>query len=154
MKLASLCYVSCDGKTLMLQRNKKADDIHHGKWNGLGGKFEPGETPEECVTREVSEESGLQIQFPRLCGLLTFPRFKDDEDWYVFVYTAEQFSGELIESSEGTLAWIDSDKLLALPLWEGDRHFLPCIEQGRFFSGKFTYREMRLVEWSMDFPRG
>jgi ADP-ribose pyrophosphatase YjhB (NUDIX family) len=81
--------------------NKKANDIHEGKWNGLGGKFEAGETPEKCVIREVYEESGLLIREPKLCGLLVFPRFKGN-DWYVFVFTADDFSGELIDSPEAS----------------------------------------------------
>ena len=80
----------------MVHRNKKVNDIQECKWNGLGGKFEPGETPEECVIREVLEESGLLIRNPKLCGLLMFPKFKGN-DWYVFVFTATEFTGELIE---------------------------------------------------------
>ena len=91
------------GMSLSLEhRNKKVNDIHEGKWNGLGGKFEAGETPEECVIREVHEESGLSIRNPKLCGLLLFPKFKGN-DRYVFVFTASDFSGELIDSPEGRL---------------------------------------------------
>ncbi len=90
---ATLCYVRTGGRTLMLHRNKKAGDIHRGKYNGLGGKLETGESPEECVKREVREESGLTLRDPRLRGVLTFPAFKDDEDWIVFVYTATSFEG-------------------------------------------------------------
>ncbi len=146
MKLATLCYLKRDGETLMLLRNKKRNDIHQGKWNGLGGKFEPGETPEECAVREVEEESGLRISNPKLCGLLTFPKFKDEEDWYVYVYTADEFDGELCESAEGQLSWIPDAELLALPLWEGDYSFLPWIEQGRFFSAKFEYKDKKLCD--------
>ena len=151
MQLATLCYIKRAGQTLMLQRVKKANDIHHGKWNGLGGKFEPGESPEECVQREVKEESGLLIEQPRLCGFLSFPQFKDGVDWYVFVYTASEFEGELIDSSEGRLEWIEDDKLLELPLWEGDHHFLPWIAQQRFFSAKFCYQNKELVEHQVVF---
>src|SRR5512139_2172360 len=101
MKMATLCYVRQSGKTLMVHRNKKANDMHLGKWNGLGGKLEPGETPEECAVREIYEESGLHVQQPVLKGLLTFPGFSNEEDWYAFVYVADQFSGELIDSPEG-----------------------------------------------------
>ena len=90
MILATLCYVKRDGHTLMIHRNKRPNDIHEGKWNGLGGKFEAGESPEDCVIREVSEESGLIIRAPHLHGILTFTNFKGN-DWYVFVYTAENF---------------------------------------------------------------
>lgn len=139
MILATLCYVKRDGKTLMVHRNKKANDIHEGKWNGLGGKFEAGETPEMCVRREVEEEAGLVIQNPRLHGLLMFPKFKGN-DWYVFVFTATEFSGELSESSpEGRLAWIEDERLTGLNLWASDHIFLPWIEAGKFFSAKFEY---------------
>ncbi len=139
MLLATLCYVKHDGKTLMVHRNKKPNDIHEGKWNGLGGKFEAGETPEECIQREIEEEAGLVIQNPHLHGLLVFTNFKGN-DWYVFVFTASEFEGQLSESSpEGRLAWIDDDKLTELNLWESDHIFLPWLAAGKFFSAKFEY---------------
>ena len=139
MILATLCYVKHNDKTLMVHRNKKPNDIHAGKWNGLGGKFEAGETPEECIRREVKEEAGLVIQNPRMHGLLMFPNFKGN-DWYVFVFTASEFEGQLSESSpEGRLAWIDDDKLTELNLWESDHIFLPWLAAGKFFSAKFEY---------------
>jgi 8-oxo-dGTP diphosphatase len=144
MLLATLCYIKHNGSTLMVHRNKKANDIHMGKWNGLGGKFEAGETPEECVIREVLEESGLLIRDPKLCGLLMFPGFKGN-DWYVFVFTANDFSGELIDSPEGILEWIPDDQVRSLNLWASDPIFMPWIEEGKFFSAKFEYQgdEMR-----------
>jgi 8-oxo-dGTP diphosphatase len=150
MILATLCYVKQDGKTLMVHRNKKPNDIHEGKWNGLGGKFEAGETPEECVWREVREEAGLVIQNPRLHGLLMFPNFKGN-DWYVFVFTAREFSGELIESPEGRLEWIDDDRLTGLTLWESDRIFLPWLEERKFFSARFEYKGDVMQEYSVSF---
>lgn len=122
----------------MLHRVKKANDMHKGKWNGLGGKFEAGETPEECIVREVQEESGLVIQDPRLHGLLLFPNFKGN-DWYVFVFTATEFTGELIESPEGQLEWIPDENLKSLNLWESDQIFFPWLENEKFFSAKFEY---------------
>src|SRR6476469_9924460 len=92
---ATLCYVQKGGKTLMLHRVKKKNDIHEGKWNGLGGKMEQGETPEECVIREVREESGLRIDQPELRAILTFPEFDGHDDWLVFLFVANRFSGEL-----------------------------------------------------------
>ena len=136
--LATLCYVKHNGYTLMVHRNKKANDMHEGKWNGLGGKFEAGETPEECVIREVYEESGLTIRNPRLCGLLMFPNFRG-MDWYVFVFTTHEFSGELIDSPEGRLEWIADGKVLELTRWESDHIFMPWIQEGKFFSAKFEY---------------
>ncbi len=151
MKLGTLCYVRKAGQTLMLFRNKKPQDFHEGKWNGLGGKLELGETPEECVRREVREESGLSICTPVLHGILTFPAFDEVDDWYVFVYTADRFAGQLIDSPEGELAWIADEKLPDLNLWAGDRIFLPWLEGGRFFSGKFVYRHGELVHHEVTF---
>lgn len=135
----------------MIHRVKKENDMHQGKWNGLGGKLDPGESPEECVIREVREESGLKISKPILKGLLTFPGFANDEDWYAFVFLAREFEGQLIDSSEGDLAWIDDQDLLELDLWEGDLIFLPWLENPGFFSGKFIYQDGRLVDHSVNF---
>jgi 8-oxo-dGTP diphosphatase len=122
----------------MPHRNKKPNDMHKDKWDGLGGKFEAGESPEECVIREIREESGLEIHKPQLHGLLLFPNFFGN-DWYVFVYTADAFSGDLIDSDEGTLKWIPDADLNGLNLWESDHIFFEWINSGRFFSAKFTY---------------
>ncbi len=146
MKLATLCYVRQNGHTLMLHRIKKADDMHAGKWNGLGGKLESGETPEECALREIEEESGLRARQPRLHGVLTFPAFSKQEDWYCFLFTVTKFEGELIDSPEGVLRWIPNDELPALNLWEGDRIFLPWLDQPHFFSGKFEYENGMLIQ--------
>lgn len=150
MILATLCYVKHNGKTLMVYRNKKPNDIHKGKWNGLGGKFEAGESPEMCVRREVEEEAGLVIHSPRLHGLLMFPNFKGN-DWYVFVYTATEFDGELIESPEGKLEWIDSERLTSLNLWESDHIFLPWIKDGKFFSARFQYEGEEMQRYDVTF---
>ena len=123
----------------MIYRNKKPNDMHEGKWNGLGGKFEPGETPEACAIREIYEESGLRVDEPELRGFLTFPAFSNDEDWYAFVFVATKFTGELIDSPEGDLHWIDDEKVLDLNLWPGDRIFLKWLAQDAFFSGRFDY---------------
>ena len=154
MKLATLCYVQKDDKTLMLHRVKRKNDIHQDKWNGLGGKFHPGETPEECVIREIKEESGLTIIQPQLKGFLTFPEFSHGEDWYVFVFVAPQFHGELIESVEGNLAWIPTAQLLNLNLWDGDKYFIEWLDKDVFFSGKFYYRDGRLVDHQMIIHNG
>jgi 8-oxo-dGTP diphosphatase len=151
MKLATLCYVRRDGKTLMVHRIKKENDMHMGKWNGLGGKFEPGETPEECAIREIYEESGLIAQNPTLKGFLTFPGFSNDEDWYAFIFVVHDFQGEISDSPEGNLAWIDDNAILDLNLWEGDRLFIPWLERPGFFSAKFVYRQGRLEEHEVAF---
>ena len=150
MLLATLCYLKRDGCTLMVYRNKKAHDIHQGKWNGLGGKFEPGESPEECVKREVLEESGLQIREPKLHGLLMFLAFKGN-DWYVFVFTAREFEGELIDSPEGELAWIPDEKLTSLNLWPSDQIFFPWLEKDKFFSAKFIYKGDEMQRYEVSF---
>lgn len=151
MKLAVLCYLEKEGKTLMLHRVKKADDYHEGKWNGLGGKFEQGETPEECAKREVLEESGFLMQEPKLKGLITFPMFDKKDDWYVFIYTCDKFTGSLIDSPEGNLEWIPNDKVSELNLWEGDKIFLNWIYQDKFFSAKFIYDNGRYINHEVIF---
>ncbi|MEG8990744.1 8-oxo-dGTP diphosphatase [Ignavibacteria bacterium 4148-Me] len=151
MQLATLCYVIDKDKTLMLHRIKKKNDVHEGKWNGLGGKFEHGETPEECVIREVKEESGLLIKNPKLHGFITFPMFDGKKDWYVFLFTAREFEGNLIDSHEGFLKWIPNDKLLELNLWEGDKIFIPWLFQDKFFSAKFIYENGTLKSYNVKF---
>ena len=148
---ATLCYVRSNGRTLMMHRNKKEGDVHRGKWNGLGGKLDAGESPEECVIREIREESGLTILEPRLRGVLTFPAFKPGEDWLVFLYTVTKFEGEVGVCAEGDLEWVSDERLAELPLWEGDRIFLPWLDQERFFSGKFTYLDGRLARHEVSF---
>jgi 8-oxo-dGTP diphosphatase len=115
-----------------------------------GGKFEAGETPEECVIREIYEESGLSIHNPNLCSLLMFPKFKGD-DWYVFVYTASDFTGELIDSPEGKLEWIPDEKVLGLNLWESDHIFMRWIREGKFFSAKFDYKGNKMISYDIVF---
>lgn len=151
MQLATLCYLMDGERTLMLHRIKKKNDVHEGKWNGLGGKFEPGETPEECAIREIKEESGLLMKNPRMHGLITFPMFDGKKDWYVFLFTASKFEGELIDSQEGKLGWIPNEKLLNLNLWEGDRIFIPWLFQEKFFSAKFIYENGIYISHSVDF---
>ena len=151
MKVATLCYIRQAGKTLMVHRVKKENDMHAGKWNGLGGKLEPGETPEECAAREIREESGLVIANPLLKGILTFPTFDGDEDWYAFVFLVREFQGHLTDSPEGVLRWIRDDELLGLDLWAGDRIFLPWLERAGFFSGKFIYHEGELIDHHVTF---
>jgi len=151
MILATLCYIRKDGKTLMLLRNKKENDIHEGKWNGLGGKFEAGESPEDCVIREVKEESGLKIKAPKLHGVISFPKFDGKNDWYTFIYSAKEYEGEIIDSREGELYWIDDDKVLNLNLWEGDKIFLKWIYEDKFFSAKFIYVDGKLQDYVVSF---
>ena len=151
MKLATLCYIQKDGKTLMLYRNKKENDYHEGKWNGLGGKFEPGESPEECAVREIEEESGLIVKNIKMKGFITFPMFDGKEDWYVFAFVIDEFEGELIDSPEGQLEWIPNDKLKELNLWEGDQIFIPWLFQEKFFSAKFNYEYGKFLDYTVEF---
>ncbi len=149
--MTTLCCIKKLGKTLMLHRIKKAADVHQGKWNGLGGKFLPGESPEECVIREVKEESGYSIKNPKLHGFLTFPGFKEGQDWQMFIFTATEFGGAQIECDEGKLEWIADEKLKELALWEGDYLFLDWLKQNRFFTGKFVYEDKKLISHSVLF---
>lgn len=152
--VATLCYLQRDDHTLMLHRNKKPNDVHEGKWNGLGGKAEAGESPEQCVIREVLEESGLHISNPRLHGIITFPLFDGANDWYVFVFTASEFSGQLINSPEGTLEWIPNTRLFDLPLWEGDYIFMRWLRRADFFSARFAYQDGHLQSHEVSFYPG
>jgi 8-oxo-dGTP diphosphatase len=154
MKLATLCYVKDSNKTLMLQRAKKPNDVHEGKWNGLGGKLETDESPRECAIREVYEESGLHVEELELKGVLTFPSFANEEAWYVFVYVITKWNGVLQESSEGSLHWIRNEDLLHLPLWEGDKYFLPYLNTPGVFTGKFTYEDGVLTDFTLEHSKG
>nr|UWI50857.1 8-oxo-dGTP diphosphatase [Clostridioides difficile] len=156
MKLTTICYIEKDGKTLMLYRNKKKDDVHEGKYVGVGGKFEQGETPEECIIREVKEETGLTLKSLTYKGLITFPKFKDEEDWYMFLYFSDEFEGVLSEQDlddckEGKLLWVDNDKIFDLNMWEGDRLFLDWAKKGKIFSAKITYDNGKLKDYSVNF---
>lgn len=134
--LSTLVYVRSEGRTLMI---RKARGHQKGMWNGLGGKFEPGETPEECARREVREEAGLEVGELRLHGVITFPLFDSENDWYVFVFSSRDFEGQPASTDEGDLHWIRDELVPELELHEGDRIFLPWLEDDRFFSAKFVY---------------
>ena len=151
MKIATLCYVRQAGKTLMVHRIKKANDMHEGKWNGLGGKLEPGETPEECSIREIQEESGLRVKHQTFKGMITFPGFANDEDWYTYIFVIDDFEGELIDSPEGRLEWINDAELFTLNLWDGDKVFLRWLDRQGFFSAKFIYKDGCFIDYTVDF---
>jgi 8-oxo-dGTP diphosphatase len=153
MKLATLCYV-IDKKTqstLMIHRVKKKNDYHEGKWNGLGGKFEQGESPEECAIREIEEESGLKVKSVEMKGFISFPMFDGKDDWYVFLFTADDFEGALIDSPEGNLEWIANKNLTKINLWDGDKIFIPWLYQDKFFSAKFNYENGKYISHKVFF---
>ena len=130
----------------MMFRNKKENDVHQGKWNGIGGKCFVGESPDSCVNREFQEETGLTLVTPKMRATLTFPGFRKEEDWVVFLYTATQFIGTLIDDcNEGDLKWVPSDEVIGLPMWEGDAHFLKKLETEPYFTGTIIYQNKKLV---------
>ena len=150
MILSTLCYIEKDGCWLMLHRTKKKNDINHDKWLGIGGKFEEGESPEECLLREVREETGLTLTDYRFRGLVTFVSDEAPTE-YMHLFTATGFTGTLRECDEGTLEWIPIGEVDLLPLWQGDRQFLSLLRQeGPFFSLKLEYWGDRLVGASRD----
>ncbi len=124
--LTTLAYLEKDGRYLMLYRNKKKNDINEGKWIGVGGHLEEGETPESCLLREVYEETGLTLTRYRRRGDVFF-HFEGALNEVMYLYTADGFTGELKECDEGELEWIEKDRLPALPMWEGDRIFFDLI---------------------------
>lgn len=144
----TLCYIEKDNAWLMLHRVRKKNDISHDKWIGVGGKFEENETPEECLLREVKEETGLTLTKFRLRGVITF--LSDQyEGEYMYLYTATEYTGELAECDEGNLEWIPKDRVTELPIWEGDKLFFQELDRDRgFFSMKLRYEGELLAESS------
>lgn len=148
--LTTLCYIENDGKYLMMHRTKKKHDINKDKWVGIGGHFEADESPEECLLREAKEETGLTLLAWKLRGIVTFICDRCQTE-YMFLYTADAFTGELIECSEGSLEWIEKSKVCSLPVWEGDDIFLRLIEKDApFFSLKLRYEGDALKEAVLD----
>ena len=143
MKLTTLCYIEKDDKYLMIHRIKKKHDVNKDKWIGIGGKFERGESPEDCILRETKEETGLTLTSYRLRGVLTFMYNDDDAEMeYIFLYTADGFTGELADCNEGTLEWVPKTEINSLNLWEGDRIFHRLLdEEAPFFSLKLRYQD-------------
>ena len=141
----SLCYIYRGDEVLMLHRTLKKNDLNHDKWIGLGGKFEDGESPEDCVLREVREETGLILTSWRYRGIITFVNDLYETE-YMHLFTADGFEGEMTACDEGEPAWIRKDKLNTLPQWEGDRIFLKLLEEDApFFSLKLVYSGDRLL---------
>lgn len=153
--VATLGYVlSADGKCcLMVHRNARPGDNHLGKYNGLGGKLEPDEDVMTGMRREIREEAGIECLSLRLRGTISWPGFgKNGEDWLGFVFLVDAFSGEPPASNaEGDLHWVALDQMADLPLWEGDRHFLPLVfdEDPRPFHGVMPYRHGQMLSWAV-----
>ncbi len=145
--LTTLCYVESEGKYLLMHRNRKEHDVNHDKWIGIGGHFKENESPDECLLREVKEESGLSLTSYRLRGIVSFISDLYDNE-YMFLYTASSFEGTLrTECDEGELTWYDKDKIFNLSLWQGDRIFLRLLEsEGECFSLKLVYAGETLTE--------
>lgn len=148
--LTTLCYIEKDGRYLMMHRVKKAHDINKDKWVGIGGHFEADESPEECLLREAREETGLTLTEYKQRGIITFMSDRWQTE-YMFLYTASAYEGEIGECNEGTLEWIDKEKVYELPLWEGDKIFFRLLEEQRpHFSLKLRYVGEALVEAVLD----
>lgn len=149
--LTTLCYIEQDEKYLMLHRVSKKNDANAGKWIGVGGHFKEAESPDECLLREVREETGLRLTSYALRGIITFV----SDEWgyeYMFLYTADRFEDDgdetrLSSCGEGVLQWIPKEKIMDLNLWEGDRIFLKLLlENAGFFTLKLVYRGEELIE--------
>lgn len=136
---STLCYITRGEDVLLLHRIKKKNDLNRDKWIGIGGKFEEGESPEDCLLRETREETGLTLTDWRYRGIVTFLCTLQETE-YMHLFTADAFEGELAECDEGTLEWVPWRRMLELPHWEGDRIFLRLLEENApFFSLKLRY---------------
>ena len=145
MKNTTLCYVTRGDQVLMLHRVKKKNDINHDKWIGIGGKFLPEESPDECLLREAWEETGLTLTSWRCRGVVTFLN-TECEGEFMYLFTADGWTGTPKECDEGELAWIKKSELLKLRLWEGDKIFLRLLDKDEpFFSLKLKYEGDTLV---------
>jgi 8-oxo-dGTP diphosphatase len=152
--IGTLGYIlSPDGtKVLLIHRNARQNDAHLGKYNGLGGKMDPGEDVVSCMRREIREEAGIECTHLTLRGTISWPGFgSQGEDWLGFVFLIHRFEGTPSErNAEGTLSWVPVKDIMSLPLWDGDRHFLPLVfdEDPRAFHGVMPYANGKAVSWS------
>ena len=148
----TLCYLERGSEWLMLHRVKKKNDVNHDKWIGVGGKFEPGESPEECLVREVKEETGLTLTRWRYRGIITF--VLDGTAEYMHLFTADRWEGQMIrgqDCAEGVLEWVEKGRVPELPIWEGDKLFFRLLAEERpFFSLKLCYEGDTLVSAALD----
>jgi 8-oxo-dGTP diphosphatase len=152
--VGTLGYVfSPDGRrVLLIHRNTRPDDPHFGKYNGLGGKLEPDEDVVACMRREIREEAGIECETLKLAGTISWPGFgANGEDWLGFIFRIDRFRGEPYhQNAEGMLEWVELDRVLELPVWEGDKHFLPLVfaNDSREFHGIMPYRDGRPISWN------
>ena len=148
--MTTLCYIEENDNYLMMHRVKKENDINKDKWIGVGGHFEENESPEECLLREVKEETGLTLSSWKLRGIITFITDRWQTE-YMFLYTGDEYTGNLIECEEGILEWVPKKKVYDLPIWEGDKLFFRLLEERQdFFSLKLRYDGDVLVEAVLD----
>ncbi len=149
-QLTTLCYLEKDGQYLMLHRTSKANDENHDKWIGVGGHFEFQESPEDCLIREVKEETGLTLNSWAFRGIVSF--ISDDHPAeYMHLYTSQDFSGQLTDCNEGQLEWVKKENIKELNLWEGDKIFLDLLTKDvPFFSLKLIYKNGILVSRTLD----
>lgn len=149
--ITTLCYIEKDDKYLMLHRTKKQNDINSGKWLGVGGKLEKGESPEQCLLREIEEETGLTAKAYNFRGIVIF-NYNDEELLYMYLYTCKSFVGEIQECDEGDLKWVDKSNIFSLNLWEGDKIFLELIkEECPFFYLTLNYENDKLLSHELEF---
>lgn len=150
LPLTTLCYIEKNNSYLMLHRVSKDKDVNKDKWIGVGGHFEDGESPEECLLREVYEETGLKLTSYSFRGLITFV----SDEWpteYMCLFTADAYEGSIKECDEGVLTWVPKSEILSLNLWEGDKWFLKLLEERQdFFTMKLSYNGDKLIEVQVD----
>ncbi len=146
----TLCYIEKDGAYLMLHRVKKKNDMNHDKWVGIGGKLEPGESPHDCVVREIFEETGLTVIKPKYRGIITFVSDEYGTE-YMHLFTATEFDGKMRDDcDEGRLEWVKKEAVNDLPIWEGDKIFFRLLDnEEQFFSLKLVYEGDKLVSHTL-----
>lgn len=150
VSLTTLCYIEKDEKYLMLHRVSKKNDLNRDKWIGVGGHFEFGESPEDCITREIKEETGLDAKKLKFRAVVTFVS-DDDITEYMHLFTCKDFTGEIKECNEGKLEWVEKEKIESLNLWEGDKVFLRELSTNEdFFSLKLNYKNGKLEDFALN----